>query len=446
MKIDHIFHNFNSFGGAEEHITTLAEIQKSQGEDVSVCLIQSINPENQYAKRLKAARVPVSEWPIWLSRLSGDWDTRERILRRSIKWLTPLVLAVVPLMTLTRRWSRDRARESVEGRLQSIIGRFLNPLWEKRLFLLLLHWRFYRRRPDILHLHSYNSDLDFVLNWARTRNLPVVYQEHSTPDSITVRPGSSNGINLSSVVVAVSEASAQALREHWDVVRPIEVIPPVLALTARKSAKASTAVEESRTITVLTIARLSEEKGLSFLIQAAKRVLAVSPNVRFLIYGEGPLREALEEEIAGALLQEQVYLAGSFSRDDLADVLGKADIFVLPSLTEGFPLSIVEAMAWGLPIVTTKVGGIPEVVQDGVTALMCPPRDAGSLGNAILSLVSNPRQAQTLGVAARESFSSDRFKPSSLAARFSTVYSKAIQMQAKGQKSSQAGSLSPSQP
>jgi glycosyltransferase involved in cell wall biosynthesis len=105
-----------------------------------------------------------------------------------------------------------------------------------------------------------------------------------------------------------------------------------------------------------------------------------------------------------------------------------ANIFVLPSLTEGFPLSIVEAMAWGLPIVATQVGGVPELIQDGITGLLCPPRDEDSLAQAILTLVNHPALAQSIGAAAQDFYRNSKFSPEFLGTRFCEVYTKALEI------------------
>lgn len=430
MRIDHVFHHLNTFGGAEEHLTSLAELQQVQGDDINVCLIQAVTAQNQYAKRLKAAGIPICQWPVWLSRLSGDWDTRETILRRLTGWLAPLIAVTASLLAVVSNRPQHRARESVEGRVRMILGRFLHHGRERQLFLLLLTWHYYRRRPDVLHVHSYGAGLEYVLQWAHARNLAVVYQEHSTPDLSTrgwyQLP---TGLNMARVVVAVSETSARSLRQLCGVTRPIEVNPPIVAVSMQQNGTATPARPASQVVHILTIARLSEEKGLNFLIEAAERVVPACRGVRFIIYGEGHLRDSLQAQIDAAQLRQQVYLAGSFTRNELPSIMSKADIFVLPSITEGLPLSIIEAMTWGLPIVATAVGGIPELIEDGVTGLLCPPRNVDALTEAILMLVDQPVRALALGAAARNAYHSGGFKPEHVVARFTQIYTKALQIQ-----------------
>ena len=176
MRIWHVFGNMNDCGGAEEHLTTLAELQKAQGHDVSVCLIRAVTRRNQYARRLRAVGVRVCQWPEWLSRVSGDWDTSETILRRVVVLLRPAILVVSACAAAVRGRQQRQVRESVEGRVRTICGRMLRR--ERAMFTLLLGWHQYRCEPQILHLHGYGDALQFVVRWCGQHRLPVVYQEH----------------------------------------------------------------------------------------------------------------------------------------------------------------------------------------------------------------------------------------------------------------------------
>jgi glycosyltransferase involved in cell wall biosynthesis len=241
------------------------------------------------------------------------------------------------------------------------------------------------------------------------------------------------GLNLASVVVAVSETSAQALRQLCGVTRPIYVVPPIVDISTPMTIGERPFRFEGREVQILTVAGLKKEKGLDYLIKAAEHVITVNPNVRFLIYGEGYLFERLESEIDSLNLRGKVFLAGSFTRNDLPGIMNTADIFVLPSITEGFPLSIVEAMAWGLPIAATSVGGIPELIEDGVTGLLCQPEDDNALAEIILTLVDNPLRSQALGDAAKKSYNNGGFKPECIVERYAEIYS--IMLNGNGMKS-----------
>jgi len=147
------------------------------------------------------------------------------------------------------------------------------------------------------------------------------------------------------------------------------------------------------------IARLTEQKGHAYLLEALVRTPELNDLI-VLIVGDGPLRKTLEAKALALGLGPRVKFLGA--RRDLGDLLSMMDIFVLPSLWEGLPLSLILAMGTGLPVITTTVDGIPEIVTDQVTGLLVPPVDAGAIGKALTRLVSDAAARERLGRAARE--------------------------------------------
>jgi glycosyltransferase involved in cell wall biosynthesis len=143
------------------------------------------------------------------------------------------------------------------------------------------------------------------------------------------------------------------------------------------------------------IAALVPHKGQRHLIEAAHLVVQKMPDVRFVILGEGELREPLERVIKEYRLEKHVLLPGF--RTDVLGCLKRFDLFVMSSVTEGLGTSLLDAMACSRPIVATTAGGIPEVVEDGVTGMLVPPRDHAALADAILSLIGDPKRRQTMG-------------------------------------------------
>jgi glycosyltransferase involved in cell wall biosynthesis len=121
---------------------------------------------------------------------------------------------------------------------------------------------------------------------------------------------------------------------------------------------------------------------------------------RLVIVGDGPEREALRAVIRDAKVERYVRLTGT--RSDVARLLPAFDAFALPSRTEGLPLVLLEAMASGLPVVATSVGGIPDLVASGVTGLLVPPSDISAMRGALFSLAENPALAHDLGGAAQQ--------------------------------------------
>ena len=147
---------------------------------------------------------------------------------------------------------------------------------------------------------------------------------------------------------------------------------------------------------VLTLARLDPQKGLGHLIEAAARI----PEAFFAIAGEGPERAALEAKAEESGVKDRVVFLGH--RRDAPALLANCDLFVLPSLYEGFPVSVLEAMASGKPVVATAIGGTDEAVQDGVTGFLVPPSDPAALAGAIRRVLADRTLANGLGAAGRE--------------------------------------------
>jgi glycosyltransferase involved in cell wall biosynthesis len=145
------------------------------------------------------------------------------------------------------------------------------------------------------------------------------------------------------------------------------------------------------------IAALVPHKGHRHLIEAAHIVVQKLPDVRFVILGEGELREALERLIKEYRLEKHVLLPGF--RTDVLGCLKSFDLFVMSSVTEGLGTSLLDAMACSRPIVATEAGGIPEVVDHGVTGLLVPPRDHAAMAEAIIALISDKERRQQMGEA-----------------------------------------------
>jgi glycosyltransferase involved in cell wall biosynthesis len=150
---------------------------------------------------------------------------------------------------------------------------------------------------------------------------------------------------------------------------------------------------------LIVVGTLKEQKGHCILIEAAPEIIARFPNLRILLVGDGALRETLQAQVGSTGLDPHVRFLGS--RNDIPDLLGASDLFVLPSLWEGLPMALIEAMASGLPIVATSVSGTQQVMIPGETGLLVPPGDPVRLREAILSLLEDPLRARQMGEAAR---------------------------------------------
>jgi glycosyltransferase involved in cell wall biosynthesis len=149
-----------------------------------------------------------------------------------------------------------------------------------------------------------------------------------------------------------------------------------------------------------SVTRLHDSKGNEFLVDAARLVVAKRPQARFLVFGEGPLRPALEARAAAHGLGDRFQFGGFVK--DVAEALWMFDISAFPSLWEGTPLTVFEALAAARPIVATDADGLAEVLRDGVNALVVPRRDPQALADAIVRLIDSPEERQRLASGAQQ--------------------------------------------
>ncbi|MBI3995510.1 MAG: glycosyltransferase [Nitrospirae bacterium] len=147
------------------------------------------------------------------------------------------------------------------------------------------------------------------------------------------------------------------------------------------------------------VAHFADHKGHRYLIEAAARVAATVPDACFLLVGDGELRPRIERQIKELNLEKRVILTGF--RDDIPRLLAAMDIVVLPSHLEGLGTSLLDAMAMARPVVATRVGGIPEMVEDGVNGRLVPPRDPDALAGALIDLIRRPDERKRMGAAGR---------------------------------------------
>ena len=169
------------------------------------------------------------------------------------------------------------------------------------------------------------------------------------------------------------------------------------------------------------VAALVPHKGQRYLIEAAHRVVQEIPDARFVILGEGELRDQLERQVREHHLEKHVLLPGF--RTDVMGCLKSFDLFVMSSVTEGLGTSLLDAMACSRPIVATTAGGIPEVVADGETGVLVPPRDHAAMANAIVTLLNDAPRRTQMGEAGLVRVR-DRFTVERMVAETAAVYAR----------------------
>jgi glycosyltransferase involved in cell wall biosynthesis len=233
-------------------------------------------------------------------------------------------------------------------------------------------------------------------------------------------------------LIAVSRAIVRKLEDEGRVAAPISLIYNGVDLT-RYSAQAAcpTLLAEFHIPTgapiVGVVARLEPEKGHPTLLEAWPAVLAAVPDARLLIVGEGSQRDLLEAQASSLGLLDKRKPAVIFTgrRDDVPAVTAALDVAVLPSYREAQGLSILEAMALSRPVVASAVGGIPEMIDDGRTGLLVPPRDPDALAAAISRLLRDPIEAGRIGRAGHD-LVHERFCVEQMVRAVETIYDESV--------------------
>ena len=258
---------------------------------------------------------------------------------------------------------------------------------------------------DVMHAHNVKAHLQGALA-ARLAGVPVAVSTKHGRHFPTTRLGrAANRIacRVCSDLIGVSSDCASIWRdvEAADAAK-VSVITNGIDLTAfpRWSGDAD---EPARAVSV---ARLNEVKDPLTLLQATRRVVDRHPGFRLDLVGDGPLRADVEASIVQLRLGASVRVHGTV--EDVSGTLGGASFFVLASLSEGVSLTLLEAMATGLPVIATRVGGTPEVVAHGETGLLVPPRSPEQLADAMSWLLRRPDVRRRMGQASRRRVE-DRF-------------------------------------
>ncbi|HEY3839155.1 MAG TPA: glycosyltransferase [Bryobacteraceae bacterium] len=321
--------------------------------------------------------------------------------------------------TLASQGDRDRFQVSIASLYAESPGSLAAPLREQGIRVFHLNKRrgfdprmFHRiygvmcqYRPHVVHTHNYV--LRYVLPPALLHNPPLmVHTIHNVAHLEVDRLGMflqrrSFGRRVHPVVIA--EEGAASFERVYDTARPPLIRNGIaVARYSRASLNRNQwRIQNGYSVTDLLficVARLYVQKNHKTLVEAFASGPAKLPGARLLLAGDGHLRQEVEAQVKALGLGDRVHFLGR--RDDVPELLAACDIFALASLWEGNPLSVMEAMAAGLPCVVTAVGGVPELVLNQVQGLVVPPGDAAALSAAMLRLAGNPAMRKAMGIAA----------------------------------------------
>ena len=276
-------------------------------------------------------------------------------------------------------------------------------------------------RPQIVHAHFARRATARARELAAALGVPFTFTAHNydvsrrPPDDMAERAAASAG------VVTVSRWNADFLAERLGVDRAkIHVIPCGIDVERFTPGGAG----ESPPL-VVAVARLHPIKNLQLLLDVCARVASGGTRHCVAIIGDGDERAALERRRAELGLDEVVRFVGHLTQEAVADWWRRADVGALTSDSEGMPVALMEAAASGVPVVATAVGGVPDMVVQGVTGRVVPPGDAGGFAAALEQLLSEPALRRRMGAAARR-HAVDRFSVAHQVDRLMEVWTRAI--------------------
>jgi len=256
-------------------------------------------------------------------------------------------------------------------------------------------------RPHVVHTHTYalRYALPYML-WRRTS--AMVHTVHNLAERETEWYGRwvpRLAFRRGVIPVAIAREVADSIRRVYGI-DEFPLIPNGIPVDAFRCSSIDRERWRNKEgfmpteILFVCVAWLRPEKNPVLLLEAFRRGPASDPRAHLLLVGTGALRSELERQIGASGLQGRVHLLGK--RADVPEILNAADVFVLSSDYEGNPLSVMEAMAAGKPMICTAVGGVPELVEDGC-GLLVPPRDAQALSKAMSHMLENPNARKSMG-------------------------------------------------
>ena len=260
---------------------------------------------------------------------------------------------------------------------------------------------------DLIHTHGYFADIVGIPT-AKVLGIPTISTCHgfiendnrlkvyNTLDRIVLR--------LSDKIIAVSSEIAQNLLRHGIKESRIKVIPNAVKtdidqnvfLENRQNSRQFYGFSE-KDFVLGYVGRLSQEKGLKYLIDASSMIKKSRVPLKVLIVGEGPQKKDLANIVKKRRVESEVVFSGF--KNNIDNLLPAMDVFVLPSLTEGTPMSLLEAMSYGIPVVASSVGGIPRIIDPGKTGILVAPGRPEELRDSVILLYNNPSLRSEIGKA-----------------------------------------------
>ncbi|MGB9668963.1 MAG: glycosyltransferase [Anaerolineales bacterium] len=301
------------------------------------------------------------------------------------------------------------------------------------------------RTMDVIHVHHPFISGTLALRYCRSQGIPIVFTNHTRYDLyarayIPILGEMISGPALEAflpvfcravdLVISPSNGMRDVLRK-FGVDAPIEVVPNGVDIRAlRKGVEPADRMEfgfTNENVVLIYVGRLGPEKNLPFLIQSFNGAIQAYPHIRLLLVGDGPERKSLEEQIEEYDIANFVRFTGMVSYDKVCRYLSMADIFVTASVTEVHPLSVIEAMAVGLPVLGIHSPGISDLIEDGISGYLIKNEDIAAFTAKMSRLIWDTSLRKQMSVAAGNA--SEKFAIENTVAKMITIYQGLVEKQ-----------------
>src|SRR5256714_5401054 len=387
--------------GADEVLVNYAVQLRQREYDVEVVLLYAPNEHDQYLRRLQSNGVPVTV------------IVTKSFLFALLRTLRYLLSSVLFCLFLLRR-APERFRK----------------FWQIALRLIAhLHYRecrayFARNRPDLMHVFTPDSGAAMMIRAGHELGIPVLYHEMGTPHHMPMLEDYYRRLETVLPLCTEFAALSPRLASDWLVrfpfLRSVTVLPLIMERSKTFDLRGQLAAPPEETVFGFA-ARVEEGKGPMVLLDALAKMNRQQPLAIARIAGSGPQLSEVKARARELELGDACEFVGQY-----LEPLGRTafmeslDVFVLPSLAEGTPNGIIEAMAHGVPIIASAVGGVPDIV-DTQSGILIPPGDADALADAMLLLARNPQRRKEMGAAARSRYEK-LFEPTAVVPLMLKVY------------------------
>lgn len=364
--------------GADEILVNNAILLREAGHTVEVLLMYYPSADDPYYRRLVEAGVPV----FWLasSATRASLFTGRKLFQKALR-LAP------------------SAQTFLRARAQRVVTSLASRQYES------CRAHLAASRADLIHVITPDPGAMVLIRAGHDAGIPVIYQEVGTPyhppDFESYYREFTSVLPFCSEVAALSPALAEMCREKLPRTNSVCVLPVVMDEQANGHGPRTRAGGD---VTFGFAARVEKLKGPTVLMEAFGAAAREFPRVRLRLAGEGSQRREMSARAAALGVADRYEYVGVYSRpEERAAFMRGLDVFVMPSFTEGTPNSVIEAMAHGLPVVASDVGGIPDVL-DADSGIAVPPGDPAALADALLRLARDPELRARMGKAARERY------------------------------------------